>query len=143
MAIVVGGGSQLTRGLGSRACIKVKRPASPTAIEVMVGHFRLHGKSHEAWERGCTISTLIELYGTLIELYGTLTVRCYCCIELRPLPRPRYQHVPIAAGSGNMINVLYSVYRETSLVCSRIVTAALVTIQQQTHDISLYTLYNI
>ena len=40
-----------------------KRPASPTANQVMVGHFRLRGKSHAALERGCTmLSMLIELY---------------------------------------------------------------------------------
>ena len=44
----------------------------------------------------------------------------------------------IAAGSGNM-NVLYSVYSETSLVCSRNVTRANTAIDS---SISLYTLYN-
>ena len=46
------------------------------------------------------------------------------------VPRYRCGRVPIAAGSGNMIKfnninyLLYSVYKETSLVCSRIVTSA-------------------
>ena len=85
---------------------------------------------------------------TLIQLYGTLIVRRYCCqaatvsILSMSLPRPRYQcrRVPIAAGFGNM-----SVYWETSLVCSRIVTRACGTRDNTalTRDISLYTLYSI
>ena len=54
---------------------------------VVVDHFRLHGKSHVAWERGCTISTLIDN----VVLYYLWYADC----EALLLPScDRYQAVP-------------------------------------------------
>ena len=123
--MLVGGGGQLTGET---------RPRLAYQRTIIGPLLQLQTKSWSAIS-GCTVSPtrpgneavpLVRSYNCMVRWLWGATVA-----KPRPLPRPRYRRVPIAAGSGNMINVLYSVYWETSLVCSRIVFPC-------THCISIY-----